>query len=126
MSADEQADEPGELTAADAEALRATLLQLRGTLTQQLADVERGSKPVDLDEPIGRLSRMDALQQQQMASANAAAARRRLGLVGRALTALDDESYGECLTCEEPIELARLRARPETPRCLRCQGALER
>jgi DnaK suppressor protein len=81
---------------------------------------------VDLDEPIGRLSRMDAMQQQKMAQASRRATRMRLDQVGAALANLAAGEYGLCRVCEEPIGYKRLKARPETPRCLECQRKSER
>ena len=69
---------------------------------------------------------MDAIQQQQMAKANRAALEIRRQQVAAALAAIEAGSYGACKRCEEPIELARLRARPETPLCLGCQQEIER
>lgn len=105
--------------------LRSALEALEAELREQLAAVQEGSAPVSLDEPIGRLSRMEALQQQQMAKANASAAKARLQLVARAFEAMQRDEYGECRSCEEAISLRRLRARPESPLCLRCQTARE-
>lgn len=83
------------------------------------------SKPVDLDEPIGRLSRMDAMQQQQMAIASRTAQEQRLLLLRNALKAMDREEYGYCRRCEEPIGYQRLQVRPESPFCLECQSRAE-
>ena len=105
--------------------LRAALTELEAELREQLALVEAGSAPVSLDEPIGRLSRMEARQQQEMAKANTSATKARLKLVARAFEALERGDYGECRSCEELISLRRLRARPESSLCLRCQTARE-
>ena len=43
--------------------LKADLEAARDNATKQLAALEKSASPVDLGEPIGRLSRMDALQQ---------------------------------------------------------------
>jgi len=119
-------DLPEELTKAQIEELRAVLLSLREELDGLLATSEASSKTVALDQPIGRLTRMDAIQQQKMAAEE----RRRRGLrrrqVVQALTAIDEGEYGICRKCEEPIDLARLRARPETPFCVPCMEQLER
>jgi DnaK suppressor protein len=88
-----------------------------------------GEKPVDLDAPIGRLSRMDAMQQQAMATATQEKARTRLAQVRLALVAHaahPDGEYGHCRRCEECIGVRRLRSRPETPFCIECQGRRER
>ncbi|WP_303721554.1 TraR/DksA C4-type zinc finger protein [Malonomonas rubra] len=114
-----------ELTADQQEELQEDLLSLRQELRQLLTDSQQSSKPVELDQPIGRLSRMDALQQQAMAKANRAGIERRLKLIESALIAVKQERYGECRRCEEPIGYPRLKARPETPFCLECQGRIE-
>lgn len=105
--------------------MRDALLALDRNLREALAASTEGSKPVDLDEPIGRLSRMEAIQQKEMASANRATQQARLRQVAAALTRLDDGDYGLCVACEEPIGTKRLAARPETPLCLGCQAARE-
>jgi DnaK suppressor protein len=102
---------------------------LRGLEKQLRAAMEMskdGAKPVDLDEPIGRVSRMDAIQQQSMIASNRAASRARLGRVGEALAAIERGEYGACARCEEPIAFRRLKAKPESRLCVACQGASER
>ena len=46
--------------------------------------------------------------------------------IAAALKAFDDDSYGDCRTCGEPIGYKRLKSRPEAPFCLACQSARER
>ncbi len=43
-----------------------------------------------------------------------------------ALHRIDAGSYGTCTSCGEKIPAARLRAKPEAIRCVRCQDAYER
>ena len=56
-----------DLTDQERRELLADLASLVDEIERILSGVEEGSRPVDLDEPIGRLSRMDAIQQQKMA-----------------------------------------------------------
>jgi len=114
-----------ELTSVQEQELHEILISLRSELEQLLDDSQQSSKAVDLDQPIGRLSRMDALQQQAMAKANRAGTQRRLKLIESALQAIKQQRYGECRRCEEPIGYPRLKARPESPFCLECQGQIE-
>jgi len=81
---------------------------------------------VDLDEPIGRISRVDAMQQQKMLAANRQAAQQRRRQVEAALDRIEAGEYGECQGCGEEIEPRRLRAQPEAPLCLDCQSRRER
>ncbi len=94
-------------------------------LEELLASSSESSKPVALDEPIGRLSRMDAMQQQQMAIASRRSQTQRLQLLRNALQAMGRDHYGDCRLCEEPIGYQRLKVRPETPFCLACQSRSE-
>ena len=115
-----------ELSAEQQQELRQDLLQLQRELEQLLSDSQQSSQAVDLDQPIGRLSRMDALQQQAMAKANRAGHQRRLQLVESAMSAIKQTGYGDCRRCEEPIGYPRLKARPESPFCLDCQQQIEK
>lgn len=105
--------------------LEADLKALRAELQTTLASLSVGAQPVDLDAPIGRLSRMDAIQQQQMNAASKRATQARLDMVGSALSALAEGRYGDCRHCEEPIAFRRLKARPESAFCLPCQSRFE-
>lgn len=115
-----------ELTDAQVEALTAKLRALEAELRATIDKGREGAQVVSLDEPIGRLSRMDAMQQQKMAEAAKRQAELRLGQVQVALAAVADGEYGYCRSCEEPIGIRRLTARPESPFCLSCQGRRER
>ena len=101
--------------------LHQALLTLRKELQQLLENSSDGAQPVSLDEPIGRLSRMDAMQQQSMARARLGRLRTRIQAVSAAIRRLDAGDYGECLRCGEDIEGRRLQARPESTLCLSCQ-----
>ena len=105
--------------------LHEELLALKDLLLRQLHDSQEGAKPVSLDEPIGRLSRMDALQQQHMVQANRRTAQMRLDRIEAAIRRYGTSEYGMCLDCEEDISFDRLKARPETPFCLDCQTRRE-
>lgn len=113
------------LTDPQRDELRRLLEGQRLELEQRRFILKTESQPVGLELPIGRLSRMDAMQQQQMAAGQ----QRRLDLelqqVLAAIERLDRQRYGFCLRCQEPIPYARLLIRPTTPLCYGCQGDLE-
>ena len=107
--------------AIDTAAVRAELEALRD---QVIAATEHGAeatRPVELDQQrTGRLSRMDALQGQEMARA---AERRRdteLSKLEAALARLDSGEYGWCVKCGEEIAAERLRLDPAIPICIDC------
>jgi len=114
-----------ELTAQQRHELHQELLKLGEELQKLLADSNDGARPVSLDQPIGRLSRMDAMQQQSMVHANRRTAQTRLARVETALRRYENDKYGLCASCEEEIRYARLKAQPEAPFCIECQNNKE-
>jgi DnaK suppressor protein len=48
------------------------------------------------------------------------------GLVTDALKRIEDNTYGVCLECEEPISAKRLAALPWAKYCISCQDAKDR
>lgn len=115
-----------ELTDEQREELHQSLLDDRLRLEQNLHLSKEGSKPVELSTPIGRLSRMDALQQQAMTKASRSTLELQLRQVDASIEQYRKGYYGSCRSCEAPIGYSRLKARPEAPFCLECQGARER
>lgn len=80
-----------------------------------------GQAVVQLDQQaVGRLSRMDALQNQAMAKAQQV---RRDGEATRlraALTRIAEGEYGWCDECGEAIAIRRLELNPAVTRCIAC------
>lgn len=114
-----------ELTSEQVEELRQDLIELKRSLTGLVELAADGARPIDLDESIGRLSRMDAIQQREMARANLDAHRLRLNQVSEALDSIADGTFGQCIWCEQPIPYRRLKALPDTATCLPCQEQRE-
>ena len=113
------------LTSEQIDELRRGLLSLRDELSRDLDGSVKAAEPVDLDQPIGRLSRMDAIQQQEMAQATREGAKLRLKQVETALRRIESGEFGLCLECEDDIGYARLTARPEALLCVNCQQKRE-
>lgn len=116
-----------ELTAARLNELRKRLAELAAELRRGLAEGADAAKVVQLDQTsVGRLTRMDAMQQQAMAEATRRQLRIRLQQCRAAEQAMDAGEYGYCRKCEEEIGYKRLFVRPETPFCIACQRAADR
>lgn len=105
-------------------AFRAQIMEMAAYLKETQETASGAADTVTLDQSaMGRVSRIDALQQQQMALE----AQRRRTLQRRqidgALLRIEQGSYGECYICGEPIALARLHLNPLLTRCLACAEA---
>jgi DnaK suppressor protein len=99
--------------------IRNTLLAKKQELADFLNNSADDAAPVELDQTQqGRLSRMDALQQQAMAAETQRRRQRAMQLLDAALTRLDEGEYGYCVNCGEAIEPERLALDPATPFCI--------
>lgn len=103
------------------EQFRNLLNEMRQRLIAQDKIAQDSQKTVVLDQQsVGRLSRMDALQQQAMA--NATQARRGLQSlrIDAALIRLNEGEYGYCAGCGEDIPIKRLELDPTVATCVSC------
>jgi DnaK suppressor protein len=101
--------------------LKQQTLKLLKELQHDLAEAKKSSGPVVLDQQaFGRVSRVDAIQQQQMQAASVRRLELKLEQTKAAIKRFNAGTYGFCLACEEPIQLKRLQAQPETPLCVQC------
>lgn len=107
------------------EDIKQRLATMEIEITTLLGGTHQDSKPVDLDLPIGRLSRADAMQMQNMAALNKRQLEIKLKQVEGALSAVENGSFGSCRNCNGKINPARLDAQPETPFCIECQELFE-
>jgi DnaK suppressor protein len=114
-----------DLTDAQLTRFHDALVALRATLQHDLVGAKQRAQTVELDQAaVGRVSRIDAIQQQQMAAAERRRMELRLRQIQVALKAIDEDEYGDCRRCGEPVALARLDARPESPFCVACATTL--
>ena len=98
---------------------------LQRDLESLLATTESDAEPVKLKDNAGRLSRMDEMHNQSILLANRNVFRNRLSATRAALTRLDNDAYGYCVSCDETISFPRLKAYPEADMCLNCKSQHE-
>jgi RNA polymerase-binding transcription factor len=105
----------------DDAAIEARLRARRVELVEAGAAHEEDRRPVKVDPTrMGRLSRMDALQEQAMAIELERRREVELARIDAALERLSGGEYGFCVTCGQAIEPKRLELDPSTPLCLGC------
>tara|TARA_R110002074_G_scaffold45858_3_gene118452 strand:- start:716 stop:1063 length:348 start_codon:yes stop_codon:yes gene_type:complete len=100
---------------------RQMLLERQAELKAREADGAGWRGPVELDQQsVGRLSRMDAMQQQEMAQVEARRRQSDLARIEMALVRMAEEEYGWCAECGEPIARRRLEIDPAAALCVGC------
>lgn len=105
------------------ESFRTQLEELAAEIRSDLETNQESAKTVDLDTSIGRLSRMDAMQSQQMALELRRRQQLQLQRVESALQRIDKGSFGKCGKCHGTISAERLEAQPDAVLCVRCADA---
>ena len=104
--------------------------EIRKVLTKELEELEQldqlsaeGRKTVQLDQTsVGRLSRVDALQQQALAQETWRRRVLRRQRIKAALERIDQDEFGYCERCGEPIPQKRLELDWTVRTCVRCAG----
>lgn len=100
--------------------IRELLEKHRQEISAHIEQLRESSRPVSPDNAIGRISRIDAMQNQQLAGETLHREQSRLAMIKGAFSRIDTPGFGICTDCGEPIPWARLQARPESIRCVKC------
>ena len=78
------------------------------------------TKPVSLDNSIGRVSRMDAINNKSVTESALRQAENKLAKLHLALDKVGKKDFGICTRCKQPIPLGRILLMPESTRCVNC------
>ena len=93
------------------------------TLEGQISDLEQKVKPISPDCGLGRLTRLEAMGEQDVNNKILDESRLRLTRLNNALQRIDKPIFGTCIECDEPIGFERMLVRPESVRCVDCASA---
>ena len=86
----------------------------------KIADFTEMSKPVAPENSIGRITRMDAINNKSVAEAALSQAKRKLRNLDYALSRVLDKDFGNCAKCKNPIPTGRLLLMPQSRFCVNC------
>ncbi|MBN1985022.1 MAG: TraR/DksA family transcriptional regulator [Prolixibacteraceae bacterium] len=78
------------------------------------------TRPVEPENAIGRISRMDAIQNKSVTEAALRKAREKLEKLKFALSKINDENFGICIQCKTAIPVGRLLIMPQSQTCVKC------
>ena len=90
------------------------------TLDAEIAGTAQSTEAISPDNAIGRLSRLDAMQAQQMALAGKRRLEEERTRLTEALARVELGTYGRCLRCGNDIALERLEYQPDALICVPC------
>jgi len=78
------------------------------------------TKPISPENAIGRISRMDAINNKSVAEASLRTSLDKLKRLETALISLENKDFGICQKCKNAINYKRLAFMPESIRCMKC------
>ena len=102
--------------------IRAAIEEKIVELEQRVQDLRIATKPMGLDNAVGRLSRMDYINNKTIDEANLRTSEQKLEALRRWLDLIDTEKFGKCSKCGNEINPKRLLFMPESTRCIHCAG----
>lgn len=78
------------------------------------------TKPISPDCAIGRVSRMDAINNKSINEAALRQRKKQFIALEQALNHLYDPDFGKCIRCGREIPLGRIMLMPESKKCVAC------
>jgi len=108
------------MTTEERKQLKEKILEQIEKANQEAIELEDAAKPVAPENSIGRISRMDAINNKSVAEAALRNKRNKISKLNVALAKIDDPKFGNCSACSRPIQTARLMFMPESTLCVRC------
>lgn len=108
------------MTPKEKQELKQMMERKMAQLREDIADLEELTKPIAPENAIGRVSRMDAINNRSVNEAALRQSRNKLAKLDNAISKLDDPNFGNCSRCGQPIPIKRIMFMPESTRCVNC------
>jgi DnaK suppressor protein len=89
-------------------------------LNRKINELKEFTAPVSPDDAIGRISRMDAINNKSIVEASMRNLQSRLDQLQKISQVIDEKDFGLCIKCHRPIPFERLKIRPEIRLCAGC------
>ena len=87
---------------------------------QDIIRLEKSAAPIAPDKALGRLTRMDSMNDQGISKAALQQNREKCYKLEQALERIERPGFGVCAICGRAIPFERLIALPESTRCVIC------
>lgn len=108
------------MTSEERNALKLKIQEQLEKIEREIAELEANIQPISPENSIGRVSRMDAIQNQSVAEAGLRNKKEKRKKLHLALEKVDQDGFGICQQCKQPIQAGRLMYMPESAFCIRC------
>ena len=106
------------------EQIKDKIIQELKTVQIEIELLKEKTQPISPDCSLGRLTRQEMIQEQQVNEHALHEAEIRLNKLKYAFRKVEQDDYGVCMECEEDILFARLILVPESSHCVSCKEEL--
>ena len=89
-------------------------------LGTEISELKELVKPIAPENAIGRISRMDAINNKSINEAALRKAEIRLDALKNALSNADQDDFGVCVRCGDTIPMGRMLLIPQSRSCVKC------
>lgn len=110
------------MTAEDKNDLKHKIEEMILKYEHDIKETEKMVEPVKPENSLGRVSRMDAINNKSVMEASLRNKISKRNKLKFALTQLGNEGFGKCSNCQKQINPKRLMFMPESTKCVRCAG----
>lgn len=108
------------MTAEEKLKLKEKILELIDKYEKDIKDTESMTQPISPENAIGRVSRMDAINNKSVMEASLRNKISKYNKLKLALSKVDGDGFGICTRCKRNINPARLMYMPESTKCINC------
>ena len=108
------------MTAKERKELKLKITEHIVQVKADIIELEKMTQPVKPENSLGRISRMDAINNKSVVEASLRNKKSKLTKLNVAISKVDEKDFGYCQMCKNQIQPMRLMFMPESSRCVRC------
>ena len=108
------------MTKVEKEEIRTKVIEEISKTENTIAEYKEMTRPISPENAIGRISRMDAINNKSVAEAALRQAEMKFQKLTEVLESVDDKNFGLCLKCNRPIPIGRILLMPQSRHCVNC------
>ena len=104
----------------DKQDIKKRILEELKKTEELILDYKESTKPISPENAIGRVSRMDAINNKSVVEAALRKAEEKFNKLKLVLDTVNDADFGLCMRCGNPIPIGRILLMPQSRNCVRC------
>ena len=104
----------------DKQDIKKRILEELKKTEELILDYKESTKPISPENAIGRVSRMDAINNKSVVEAALQKAEEKFNKLKLVLDKVNDADFGLCMRCGNPIPIGRILLMPQSRNCVRC------